>query len=218
MDPSLPARPAARLRLFVAIALPAAWKEYLAARSRDLERLAPGYTRWVAPELMHLTLVFLGEQPAERLPAIQEAAAAATSAQRRFQLSLGRLGHFGGAAPRVLWVEARAPGNRLATLHAALVEQLTARQVPFDRKPLVAHLTLGRARRDADGGVGRALARRLPALALPPAPPAFAVDAVSLMQSELSPRGPRYTELAAYGLTNDAEGADPPPSSSVHEG
>jgi RNA 2',3'-cyclic 3'-phosphodiesterase len=151
---SEPARQPARLRLFVAIALPDAWRCYLAERQAALERLAPGYARWVTPELLHLTLVFLGELPVNTLPAIQEAVAAAAADQSPFPLSLGRLGHFGGAAPRVLWVEARAPGQQLDALHCALAAALAARDVPFDRKPLVPHLTLGRARRNARRGPG----------------------------------------------------------------
>src|SRR3954454_11168834 len=100
-----PAPQPARLRLFVAISLPDAWRRYLADHQQTLERLAPGYARWVAPDLLHLTLVFLGEQPADVLPGVQEAIAAAVANQAGFPLSLGRLGHFGGAAPRVLWVE-----------------------------------------------------------------------------------------------------------------
>jgi 2'-5' RNA ligase len=190
-----------RLRLFVAIALPDAWRRYLADRQAALERLAPGYARWVAPALMHLTLVFLGEVPASVLPTIQDAVAAGTADQPSFPLSLGRLGHFGGGVPRVLWVEARAPGRQLDALHSALGEALAAHAVPFDRKPLVPHLTLGRARRDAAPAAGRALAGRLPSLQAPPPPAPFSVGALSLMRSELSPRGPRYTSLGDYPLT-----------------
>ena len=190
----------ARLRLFVAIALPSDWRRYLAACQQDLERLAPGYARWVTTELMHLTLVFLGEQPSGRLPAVQDAVSAAAAGQSAFTLALGRLGHFGGSAPRVLWVEAHAAGGGLTRLHAALCEQLVAREIPFDRKPLVPHLTLGRARRDAPPAAGRLLASRLPTLRLPHPPRAFHVEAVHLVRSELSPRGPRYTALAEYRL------------------
>jgi 2'-5' RNA ligase len=186
-----------RLRLFVAITLPPTWKEYLAARARDLERLAPGYTRWVAPELLHLTLVFLGEQAADRLPTIDSAVAAAARGRRPFRLALGDLGTF-GSPPRVLWVGARADGTALPDLHTALAANLAAATIPFDEKPLVAHLTLGRARRDASTTAGRALAARLRTLAAPPAPLPFTVESIVLMQSELSPRGPRYTLRGVY--------------------
>jgi 2'-5' RNA ligase len=184
----------------VAIALPDAWRRYLAGRERAIERLAPGYTRWVAADLLHLTLVFLGEVSAEILPAIEEGLAPAVASQRSFPLALGRLGHFGGAAPRVLWVGAEAPGPQLDALHAALCAALAARDVPFDRKPLVPHLTLGRARRDATPSAGRALASRLPTLAGPEPPAPFTVQAIHLIRSELGPQGPRYTALREFPL------------------
>jgi RNA 2',3'-cyclic 3'-phosphodiesterase len=204
-----PARP---LRLFVAITLPPTWKQYLAARAQDLERLAPGYARWVAPDLLHLTLVFLGDQPASRLPAIADAVAAAAAGQRAFPLALGAAGAF-GAPPRVLWVGARPAGDQLSRLHAALVARLTAGGIPFDAKPLVAHLTVGRARRDAAAGAGRALAAAVPALAMPPPPPLFAVETITLMRSELSSGGPRYTALREFplGLEPSRRGNDSSP-------
>src|SRR5262249_58700672 len=147
---------------------------------------------------MHLTLVFLGEQPAERVADIRDALNAATRGQRPFPLSMGHLGHFGGSAPRVLWVEARAPGGRLAAVRFALNAALDERGIAFDRKPLVPHLTLGRARRDAPTEAGRLLAQRLRALSLPPPPQPFEVDAVALVRSQLSPRGPHYTPLGEH--------------------
>ena len=65
---------------------------------------------------MHLTLVFLAWQPCAILAAVQEATARAAAAVRPFDLALGRLGHFGGAAPRVLWVAAQDRDGQLARL------------------------------------------------------------------------------------------------------
>src|SRR5947207_2849572 len=104
-DATLPADGGAlgqQLRLFVAVLLPEAWTDYLAARGCELERLAPGYTRWVTPELMHLTVVFLGAQPADRLADVEAALATAARAARPFSLALGHIGQFGGTLPRVL--------------------------------------------------------------------------------------------------------------------
>ena len=62
------------------------------------------------------------------------------------------------------------------------------------------HLTLGRARREAAPAAGRALAARLHTLTLPAPPAPFTVERTTLMQSQLSPRGPRYTILAEHPL------------------
>jgi 2'-5' RNA ligase len=99
-----------------------------------------------------------------------------------------------------------AQGEHLARLHAALCEQLTARAIAYDAKPLVAHLTLGRARRDANPVAGRALTQRLATLTLTASPAPYHVETITLMRSELSARGPRYTALGTYPL-----GAAPSP-------
>jgi 2'-5' RNA ligase len=191
----------ARLRLFVAVQLPPAWKRYLASQTTALEHVAPGYTRWVAPDLLHLTLVFLGWQPSESLQAIAIATGQAAAAERPFVLALGRLGHFGGAAARVLWLGVHDTDGQMAHLHAALATELLAQAVVFDARPFVPHLTLGRARRRASSAAGRTLASRLRDWPTTPGPPAaFTVERLILMRSELLPGGPRYTALGEYPL------------------
>jgi 2'-5' RNA ligase len=193
-----------RWRLFVAVELPAPWRTWLADRAARLESLAPHCTRWVRPELFHLTVLFLGDQAVSRVTAIEAALGQAAGATPPFELALGQLGHFGGDRPRVLWAEAKAPPGTLDRLHARLAHALHERKVAFDTKPLVAHLTLGRARRDADPTTGRALARELPAMKLPAPPPPFTVHELTLMRSELQAGGPRYTALGHWALgTNE---------------
>jgi RNA 2',3'-cyclic 3'-phosphodiesterase len=66
--------------------------------------------------------------------------------------------------------------------------------LPRESRPFAAHVTLGRVRET----------RRNPALAAALARPAecgrLPVTRVSLMRSELNPRGARYTELTSVGL------------------
>lgn len=189
-----------RPRLFVAVELPAEWRGWLCARAEDLERQALGYARWVAAPLLHLTLVFLGEQPAERLASITAALATAAVASRPFALTLGGLGSFGGGSPRVVWAAARAAPGALETLHLGLTRALQAGAVDFDARPLVPHVTLGRARRGADSAAGRLLARRLAAPTAPSPPPAFTVAEIALIRSVLGPGGPKYTPLERFAL------------------
>lgn len=187
-------------RLFAALDIPAAWQRYLAARARALAERAPGAARWVAPDLMHLTVVFLGEQPHERLAAIQAALDAASTQVPPFELSLGGPGQFGGATPRVIWWEAWARPPRLPDLHRKLCDALEQQQIPFDTKPMVAHITLGRAARRALPMAGRSLGEALSSLAVPPVPSPCAVRHVTLYRSELGSAGPRYTVLSHHRL------------------
>lgn len=190
------------LRLFLAVLIPDAWREYLAGAERALERASPGYARWVSPELLHLTLVFLGYQQPAQVNSILSAAREAAAASRPFELTPGRPGSFGPAArPRVVWVDAVDRAQALERLHQALVPALRARGVSFDERALVPHITLGRAQREATAQAGRLVSAALAASPLPQGRPGpFTVEALSLMRSELSRQGPRYTELERVPL------------------
>lgn len=181
------------LRLFVAINLPDEWREAL-RRVQERERRAAGVgLRWVDPGLLHLTVVFLGHQPAERLPAIEEALERATTSQWPVPLRLGALGCFGPRrAPRVVWCGVEAPPGRLEALRRALDEALDAAELEYDRKPLVPHVTLARAGR---GRVGQP-----PPLTQAPRPLPTEVGSIELMESRLSPSGPTYLVVRSFPL------------------
>ena len=181
------------LRLFVAIELPPEWRAALARIQQRQEQSSPGYFRWVGSELYHLTLVFLGNQPAGRLPELVEAIGRAAAGVAPFALRLGKLGSFGRPrAPRVVWVEAVQPDGRLQQMRRALERELREAGITFDEKPLRPHITLGRARRDASGSP-RLVGARLQL-------PAREVDRLVLFESQLGPSGPNYTAQAVAPL------------------
>jgi 2'-5' RNA ligase len=104
---------AKRLRLFVALELPAEWREALGAEARALESAAPEFGRWVDPALMHVTLAFLGYQEEAALPIIQEAVRKAAAASAPFALRLGAAESFGGRRSlRVIWLACIRPSPR----------------------------------------------------------------------------------------------------------
>ena len=180
-------------RLFVAIELPPEWRAALAGIERRQEQASPRYFRWVEPRLFHLTIVFLGNQPAESLPNLVEAVERAAAGVAPFPLRLGKLGSFGRPrAPRVVWVEAVQPDGRLQQVRRALDRELHEIGVTFDEKPLRPHITLGRARRDASGPP-RLVGARLQL-------PARQVDRLVLFESQRGPLGPSYTARAVAPL------------------
>src|SRR5438309_5004674 len=140
-----------RLRLFTAVELPAPWLASLREQARRLEAAAPGFGRWVDPALMHVTLVFLGGQDPAILPAIEEAIDAAAAESALFALRLTAPGSFGGRRSlRVMWVGMEAqPAGALERLQQSVATHLREANVPFDASRFRAHITLGRAKRDA---------------------------------------------------------------------
>lgn len=130
------------MRLFIGIAPDGKARQALARTVGLLEGLLPG--RYVPPEQYHLTLAFLGEVPAKRLPALEEAMLDAVRGTPPFELRLAGIGRFGP----VLWrgVEACPALDAVAErLRAALL----ADGFMPDPKPFKAHITLAR---DVRGG------------------------------------------------------------------
>lgn len=103
------------------------------------ERLGRVGRRRVSDHNLHLTLVFLGDQPADRLPEFEAAVDEMSGAGCR--LELDRFGWF--ARARVLWLGGEAPGP-LAALQAELQRRMLELGLRLDERPFRPHVTLFR--------------------------------------------------------------------------
>jgi 2'-5' RNA ligase len=126
----------ARRRLFFAL-----WPDegLRAAIVERRERLGALSRRRVPDHNLHLTLLFLGDQPADRLGDI-EAAADGLSASPG-ELVLDRFGWFAGA--RVVWLGGEPP-RFLNVLSSRLYSRISALGLSVDARPFRPHVTLFR--------------------------------------------------------------------------
>jgi 2'-5' RNA ligase len=96
--------------------------------------------RIVAKDNIHLTLAFLGSQPADRIDNLR--AIGASLRADRFRLDLTRVGCW--KRSQIGWV---APENVPASLDSLIVQLrdlLSGARIPFDPKPFRPHVTLVR--------------------------------------------------------------------------
>jgi 2'-5' RNA ligase len=195
---------AARLRLFVALELPAEVRGPLRGWAR--EALADAVAspagdsagegrrprrppRVVAADSLHLTLCFLGSRPPDELPGLSEAVAAAASGALG-ELALGAPLWLPPRRPKALAVEVHDTDGSLEELQRAVSDEL-ARVSSWqpERRRFRAHVTVARLR----GGE-----RAQP---LPPTPRlSFRPEALVLYRSQLHPDGARYEPLAEHAL------------------
>lgn len=177
------------IRAFVALALPEALRFdlMLLQHGLPLPRPAP-------PENLHLTLVFLGEQPE---PVVTDLHLALERLRAPgFEIALSGLDAFGGARPRVVYVGVAA-NPALAHLQAKVASAARAAGVALESQRYVPHVTLARLRPgEVDRQrLGQALAARGAYAA-----PRFRVDDFRLFRSRLGGGGATYEELARYPL------------------
>lgn len=179
------------MRLFVAVDLPEAVKASLDTAVAPLRAALPA-ARWVRPNQFHLTLAFLGETDADRLPALSSALREKLEQEGGFRAHFGALGAFPKAGPvRVLWVGLE-PSVRFVRLAELVQDALRAAGIGADDKPFRSHVTLARCEpvwpprlRSDLGAAAEDLAGRLAGLS-------FACDRVTLFASVLGPGGPVY--------------------------
>jgi len=189
-------------RLFVALEPPEAVRRRVAALAVELRRAAGRAAedvRWVPPENVHLTLQFLGAVPQERVADVEAAVRAAAGQVRPLSLEVRGAGGFPNARrPRVLWAGLEGDTAPLAELVRDLGRRLAPLGFPPEERPFSAHLTLGRAR-DTRGAPGLAGAL---AHAAEAAPTPWRAAEIVIVESHLSPRGPRYEALARAPLSS----------------
>lgn len=192
-------RSAGKFRLFVAIPVPGPIREGLICVQRELRPLAPpGTVRWTKPEQFHLTLRFLGDVPADRVPVLQESLGVVCAGAPAFPVYAHGVGFFPNPrSPRVIWVEVDDGQNHLTDLQQKIEDAVRPFTVgPGDR--FVGHLTLGRIKPveisntlGLAAGAGAMKNRMFGE---------WRACRVELVRSELSMNGTVYTPLAILPL------------------
>jgi 2'-5' RNA ligase len=188
------------MRLFLALNLPNETREAVYAAAAPLRDAAPGVV-WVRPELLHVTLKFLGDTPEPLATRVVRVAEDVARVAPPFDVRVRGAGAFPNfRRPRVVWVGIE-PAEQLARLAAALDAACEALGFAREQRSFAAHLTLGRVKRELGPAEGVALERTGRALALEAG---VAVRSVDVMRSELSKHGPAYTCLARAALAGAA--------------
>jgi 2'-5' RNA ligase len=193
MDP----RPDEILRLFYGVLLPPAVQQEAAALQERLA--APGVrVKWVEPHNLHVTLRFLGEQPALALRDLKLLGHKLAAESSPWQAQLQGLGAFPKLSqPQTLWLgvgEGLEPLNFLGQrLNRMLEDEMI---VGGDAKPFHPHCTVGRVKQER--GL-KPLADRLQQETGFVSQP-FTCDCFQLMSSKLGPQGPTYDVLAEFHL------------------
>ncbi len=183
------------MRLFVALLLSECVRAGLARVQVKLARSCEK-VRWIPSEQMHLTVKFLGEIPESNVVAVSEAIAQASARAAPCTVEIACTGCFPAGGPvRIVWAGARDTPEALDQCVETVTSELAQIGFASERRPWSAHITLGRVRDDRTGGRIRAAVEALSFEAMEQP-----VEAVALMSSVLSPKGPTYSVVSSACL------------------
>jgi 2'-5' RNA ligase len=194
------------MRLFIALDIDDAIRERISRFVEGVQGFAPD-ARWVKPESLHVMLKFIGEQPDLAVEQIKQALRRARGLT--MQIHFRGYGFFPTAKfARVFWIGMEA-GPELASLAATIDENMALLNIPKEDRAFSPHLTLARGsggsgspRRHKEDGPNRTfqhLQEKLTALPVPEFG-TMTTREFFLYQSQLSPKGSKYTKLERFEL------------------
>ncbi|AIE87265.1 RNA 2',3'-cyclic phosphodiesterase [Fimbriimonas ginsengisoli] len=185
-------------RLFIGLELSEVVRDRVVALQDRLKDVATRQgVRFVRPEKIHLTVVFLGHLPEESVEAIDALCVPICAGSEPVRLVVKGLGAFPSLyRPRALWAGVDGDLPALKHLQAALEEALKT-LLPLDEKPYVPHLTLARLSPGSKevGRMATGLSTELGELAIAD------WDVAQVLLFESTPDG-RYEVLKRWNLGN----------------
>ena len=183
------------MRLFVAVEIGETLARRAAKLAEELERRATAAARrakvtWIPADRMHLTIRFIGEVDDGQAVMVRRALEEPLAVMP-FSLTLRGAGTFPkSGTPRVVWLGVTEGREQLLQVEREITARLTPLGIPEEDRPYSPHLTVARVREPAGlksaGLLDDLTDHRIGTTH---------IDAITLFQSKLSPKGPTYTPL-----------------------
>ena len=182
-------------RTFIALEMDESLQRHLRNINHRMAQELPNL-RWVDPAGIHLTLAFLGELTDEQVAKAIESAEDAARQISPFEYRLSGLGIFGSPRqPRVVWMGIEETSGKLIKLHRALNRELRQRRFEVEKRPFSPHLTLARVKTPLTPDEQQRLQHLLTNQQAFSSSSLHQVRFLSVMKSELSRTGAKYTCL-----------------------
>jgi 2'-5' RNA ligase len=184
------------MRLFVALEIPEAVRREVARRVAGLRERLPR-ARWVDTDILHLTLLFLGQVEEERVPGLAAALREAFAKHPPLELRLAGGGTFPPRRPaRVAWVGMEAPEDLAALQADASAAAVAAIGFEPEDRPYHPHVTLARCEPFWPRDAADKFTAAFPGAVGQP----WVADHGILFESKLSPRGAKYRAVETLPL------------------
>jgi 2'-5' RNA ligase len=181
------------MRCFAAIDIDETIQAALADLQKNLRtdaHLEKGEATWVKPNLMHLTIKFLGDISDEQAPQVCQIVEEIAACHKAFAVEVANIGAFGKPA-KVIWVGIGENSRELMALQNDMEEAFAKAGWPKEDREFSGHLTLCRIK---SFKAAKKLAQTAGQYAGVPLG-SQKIDAICVYKSQLTPDGPVYTLL-----------------------
>lgn len=185
-------------RIFLAINLPQDKLQELERLQKTIPELP---IRWIHPENLHITLVFVGNTSDKELEALQKNCRQVAKSIQPFSLQFSQVAYGPSPLhPRMVWLKGKPPKEllRLQRNLAAVAEKKNDFTADSKRYPFALHLTLGRLE---EFELQTMELEELPDIAKDVSY-TILVDSFDIMESFLKPKGAEYSIVESIRLEN----------------
>ena len=184
------------VRTFVAVLLDEELRRKISEVQERAKLLTPS-VKWVAPDIFHVTMKFLGDVRRDKLSVVQSAMDEVAGSLTAFDLSIRGMGVFPTPRrPRVIWVGVEEGCEQLVALAKAIEQRLVRAGFEKDDKPFRSHITIGRVK---EGKPVPGLTEGLDEIDTSELG-TQRVASIHVMESVLKPGGPSYTPISEHRL------------------
>jgi 2'-5' RNA ligase len=185
------------IRSFLAFELPEEIKHIVTRVSAEIRKSSLD-VRWVRPEFIHLTVVFMGDIQPEQISPMAESVKAVCSNHEPFRISLKPMGCFPNSRnPRVIWLGIGGDLERMSRFRDDLQQALSPFGIKQEERAFKPHLTLGRFKKP---GKKQTELDQLLAKYGDLSSPACTLDEFVMFRSDLKPGGAVYTRMLSWPL------------------
>jgi RNA 2',3'-cyclic 3'-phosphodiesterase len=184
------------MRLFVALEIPVAVRENLAAVGQNFPQ-RKSQMRWVRAENFHVTLKFIGEVPSEKVEIIS-AALREVRADLPVEVCFRGLAWYWNAKGLGMLFGTIDPSASLSTLARDIDGRLEPLGIPPENRAFTPHLTLARCKQ---GTLPRGLPNDIRAATEASKEYDFGsmhAEEFHLIESQLGPGGSKYSTVASF--------------------
>jgi 2'-5' RNA ligase len=155
--------------------------------------------RWVRPQGIHITVVFMGDVREEDIAPIGNEVSKVCSEFAPFQASLKGMGCFPNSRnPRVIWIGLEGEIERMSNFREDLQRRLVPFGVKAEKRGFNPHLTLGRFKKPSrdESELGELIHKHKDLTS-----PGCSLHELVLFKSDLKPGGAIYTKMLSCPLS-----------------